>query len=145
MRVFRSSSLPLLFAVGLGLASFSPLLADRIYLRNGNMLRGKVLRIGVNHYKFQKSSDSKVENVAKSKITKVIFSRGRSERGYDRFFARLLVGMGTADYGISLNEGERELKSSHPLLRLGAEAGYQVIDYHLAPCMADWNTVIPMY
>ena len=67
----------------------------------------------------------------KNKITKITFSGGRSERGYERFFARLLLGMGAAEYGITLN-AERELKSTHPPLRLGVEAGWQVIDYHLA-------------
>ena len=94
-------------------------------------MRGKVLSIGVNHYKFQRSSDNKIENVLKREIKKVIFSGGRSERGYEKFFARLLTGMGPAEYGITLNES-LPLKSSHPLLRLGVEGGWQVIDYHLA-------------
>ena len=130
-----SSILCLALFVILGLwPSSGALFADRIYLKNGVVLRGKVLSIGARDYKFEGSSGGKPKNVAKNEIIKVTFSRGRSERGYADFFARLLVGVGQAEYGIKLNTSreEPELKSTHPPLRLGLEAGWQLIDYSLA-------------
>ena len=66
------------------------------------------------------------------------FSRGKSERGYDRFFARALAGIGGAENSLTLSnlnapsEAKSEIQSEHLPLRLGLEAGYQVLDYHLA-------------
>ena len=71
------------------LLCFSPLslFADRVYLRDGRILRGKILRIEASHYKLKKS-DASTERVPKSEVKKVIFGREKTEKGYDKFFLR---------------------------------------------------------
>ena len=58
-----------------------PLSADRIYLKEGGIIRGKVLSIGVNDYKI-KDSNGKIKKVAKNSIISVKFSKGKEESGY---------------------------------------------------------------
>ena len=136
MRFFRTSLSSNCLVLGL-LVLFGlsfPLSADRIYLRNGNVLRGKVLSIGVGDYKFENANGAP-QTVPKNKIRKVIFSRGKSERAYERFFARISAGLGAAQNTLTISDErqqEAEVSSEHLLSRLGADAGYQVIDYHLS-------------
>ncbi len=124
--------------VSLGLLPCFSLFADRVYLNNGNLLRGKILRIEAIHYKFEKSSGG-VENIPKKQVKKVTFDRGKTERGYDNFFARLLLGAGLSEYGTTVNvkhsgvvKEERELKATYPPVRMGLEVGWMIINYHLA-------------
>ncbi len=127
----------LLLVVSLGFLPSFGLFADRIYLQNGNILRGKVLNIGATQYKFKKTN-GEVENVPKNKITNVIFSRGKVERGYVSFFARLLLSAGvSSEYSVTLQNSpvtinEHELKTTHRPLRADLEVGWMVIPYHLA-------------
>ena len=118
------------------LSPYFPLSADRIYLSKGNVLRGTILSIGTNAYKFQ-DTNGKVKNVPKHKIRQVIFAQGRSERGYDKFFARINAGLGGAQNSLSLSNAQQEkeeieLASGHLLLRVAMDAGWQVLYYQLA-------------
>ena len=123
----------------LGLAFFlggsGRLFADRIYLKKGPVLRGRVLSIGVEDYRFE-TSNGKEERVAKSEIIKVIFSRGKLERGYGKFFAGAFAGLGYAQNSLTLTDNtfgqSNSLESTHAPVSLGLEAGWQVLPYHLA-------------
>ena len=108
-----------LFFIALALALSPALYADRIYLNEGNVLRGKVISIGVGDYKFENANGTP-QTVPKYKITKVSFSRGKSERGYERFFARALAGIGGAENSLTLSnpahcKRERNIKRTPTL------------------------------
>ena len=78
------------------------LLADRLYLKDGTILRGRILNIGAGSYRFQKDGAKKVQTVPKRSVLRVTFSQGKPERGYDGFFARFWTGMGTGEYKVTL-------------------------------------------
>ena len=98
-------------------------------------MRGRVLSIGVKDYKFEDAQGRKI-SVPKNKITKVTFSRGKPEMGYESFFTRALVSVGSSEYDLSFAvrgiSGSSPKESSYLSSRLGLEAGWQVIDYQLA-------------
>ena len=116
---------------------FAPteLFADRIYLRNGKIVRGKVLRIGVQDYKLKKS-DGTTQKIPKHAITKVIFSRGRSEKGYEKFFLRGSLDIARAEYKESLDligGNSANARTTHwGVLGLNLSYGYMLVDYLLA-------------
>ena len=141
MRFFKTSLSSNCLVLGL-LVLFGlsfPLSADRIYLKNGNVLRGKVLRgkvfsIGAGNYKFE-IAKGVLQIVPRNKIKNVTYSRGKSERGYERFFARINAGLGAAQNTLTISDARQQQadgSSEHLPLRLGADAGYQVIDYQLS-------------
>ena len=120
--------------------SFFPSFADRIYLKKGGVLLGKILGIDATHYKFKKRSGQLV-NVPKYKVRSATFSQGQEERGHGRFFMRLLLGTGASGYNVTLQTqardpsnpiNERVVEASEPHLRVDIEAGWTVVDAHLA-------------
>ena len=121
--------------LGLGL-TFLPLLslsADRIYLIEGSMIRGKILSISAGSYKIQ-SVSGKTQTIPKYDIKNILFARGKAERGYDQFFARLFGAMGLTESNIFLKSGNDivQLKSGQASSRLGMDIGWQLINYYLA-------------
>ncbi len=119
---------------------FFPSFADRIYLKKGGVLWGKLLSIDDLHYKFKKRSGQLVD-VPKYEVRSVTFSHGEKERGYSRFFMRLLLGTGASGYNVTLQSQPRNpsspiresvVKAPDPQLRVDIEAGWMVVDAHLA-------------
>ncbi len=111
---------------------FFPSFADRIYLKKGGVLLGKILGIDATHYKFKKKSGQLVD-VPKYEVRTVTFSHGEKERGYGSFFMRLLLGTGASGYNVTLQSqphtpiSERVVKAPDtPYLRVDIEAGWMV-------------------
>ncbi len=120
--------------------SFCPSFADRIYLKKGGVLLGKLLSIDEIYYKFKKRSGQLV-NVPKYKVRSATFSQGQEERGHGRFFMRLLLGTGASGYNVTLQTQARDpsnpisesvVEALEPHLRVDIEAGWTVVDTHLA-------------
>ena len=116
----------------------SAVFADRIRMRDGSVIYGKVTEITVGKYKLRKADGSR-HSVLKSKIRKVTFTGRASDTGYIDYFTRLYWGIGLAAYaeekavhtstGRFLSKGQN---SSHLLTRLGLEAGWMLIASTLA-------------
>ncbi len=120
--------------------SFCPSFADRIYLKKGGVLLGKLLSIDEIYYKFKKRS-GQIVDVPKYTVRRVTFSHGKKERGHGRFFMRLLLGTGVSGYNVTLQTqardpsnpiSERVVEAPEPHLRVDIEAGWMVVDAHLA-------------
>ena len=121
----------LLCIVLLGLRA--PLWADRIYLIDGKTIKGTVQKFGRRVWEVQKR-DGSIEKVPRYKIANLIFNASGVERGYAKAFLRVLVGLGYAEYPISLRDknADRDLGASYPPVRLGSEFGWMVDTYRLA-------------
>ena len=136
--------LPILF-LSLSLLPYA-LGADRIYRRNGSMLRGRIVEYGPDYYKIETTSGSKyltIEKVEHDDLEEVIFSQSRSERGYEVFFARLLLGAGFSEYTLSLqgqflanqdnpNATEPLTVDAPPPVRMALQLGVMALPYSLA-------------
>ena len=116
----------------------SAVFADRIKMRDGSVIYGKITEITVGKYKLRKA-DGSPQSVLKSKIRKVTFTGRLNDLGYINYFMRLYLGIGLAAYaeekavrastGGPLSKGQN---SSHLLARLGLEAGWMLIVNTLA-------------
>ena len=101
----------------------SPLWADRIYLRDGTVIKGVIIEFG-SVYTVQMRDNSK-KRVPKYKIQELIFNKSGVERGYDRYYFRFLASLGTAEYTVTAQDKRRAREiPSHPPVRFGAEVGY---------------------
>ncbi len=119
---------------------FFPSFADRIYLKKGGVLWGKLLSIDNFHYKFKKKG-GQIVDVPKYEVRTVTFSHDQKERGYGSFFMRFLLGTGASGYNVTLQSQPRNpsssimesvVKAPDPQLRVDIEAGWMVVDAHLA-------------
>ena len=127
--------LPFTFLVTL-LPMSSSLFADRILLNDGGLLRGKLIGVEGRSYRFRRL-DGKTENVPKYSIKKLALRGSKPEMGYECFFTRLLVGVGSSEYELNLGSQQAAVQSKGDESssfgpRLGLEAGWQVLDYKLA-------------
>ena len=109
--LFAIGGSKLFFAGGLALLLSTPLLADRIHLKDGSVLRGKILSIGAGSYIFQETGAKKSQKILKSRTIGVKFSGGLPERGYDGYFGRLLLGISQVEYSELLEFGRDDSTS----------------------------------
>ncbi len=124
---------PTLLFLGTFLISNDSLLADRLHLENGTVLRGKIVNVNPKQYKFQNSDGSIVE-VNKLEVKQAMFSAtGLEEIGYIDFFVRMSIGTGRAVYEeessqqLTGNTDPLPTEASHsPLntLRIGVQPGW---------------------
>ena len=111
------------------------LFADRIFLKDGKVLRGKIVKIEASRYKL-KRGDGSTQNVPKSKVIKVIFTHDKFEKGYEKFFVRFSLDLAHAEYRESLElsaDNSASIEARHTgILGLSLSPGYMLLDYILA-------------